>query len=171
MHMEGEDPEVAVFEECVGMTLKDCKKHIVDHVGLHAADFSEGISEFEVLPVRASGTASYYLVGLRTDVTETNVVGVLGDGMVFYPFEWCTTDGCVEAGPWDCDVGTPLTVDDCCAMIKNDAAFKDKPDVNGNEIGCFPDFPIGSPSKPRNLKRVCIHVDTNDIVVHPPRNE
>ena len=39
--------------------------------------------------VRTSEAPNYNLVGLRTNLEETHVVGVLGDGMVFYPWDWC----------------------------------------------------------------------------------
>ena len=45
----------------------------------------------EVMHVRTAADDAYYMVGLRTNIAETGVIGVLGDGMVFYPWEWCTT--------------------------------------------------------------------------------
>lgn len=78
--------------------------------------------------------------------------------------------GCEPVGPWDCAPGAPLTVEACCSLIQSDPKLAG-PDVNGNMIGCHPDFPVGSVSKPRVAGRICIHVNALDIVVHPPRNE
>ena len=121
----------------------------------------------EVMHVRTAADDAYYMVGLRTNIAETGVIGVLGDGMVFYPWEWCTTSGCYDIGPWDCDVGTPLTVEQCCNMI---TASVPTADVNGNYLDCYADPPIGSVSKPIDAGRVCIHVNSNNIVVRPPKN-
>ena len=105
---------------------------------------------------------------MRTNEAETHVVGVLGDGMVFYPWQWCTKDnGCIDVGPWDCDVGTPLSVEECCNLIKVSAPAED---VNGNYIDCFVDPPVGSVSNPIDYGRVMIHVNNEDIVVHAPKN-
>ena len=44
---------------------------------------------YEVLPIRTPHQPNYYKVGLRTDKDEDHVVGVKGDGIVSYPWQWC----------------------------------------------------------------------------------
>ncbi|KAL7523478.1 hypothetical protein ACHAWF_000542, partial [Thalassiosira exigua] len=162
--------QTVIFEECVGIHLTDCQALIQADVEAQPELFGNRTAlDYEVMPVRSSADPEYYKVGLRTNEAETHVVGILKDGMVFYPWDWCTAeDSCSSIGPWDCDVGTPLSVDQCCNMIK--ASVPD-PDLNGNYIECFPDYPIGSVSKPIDEGRVCIHVNANNIVVNAPRNE
>ena len=91
-------------------------------------DIFEGRSfdDFEIHEghVRTADQSNYYKVGLRTNTAETGVGGVLGDGMIWYPFEWCLTEeDCYTIGPWDCDVGTPLSVEECCNMIQAAGKF------------------------------------------------
>ena len=47
--------------------------------------------DYEVLDVRTTGDAGYFNVGLRTNQEETHVAGILGDSMVFYPWDWCAS--------------------------------------------------------------------------------
>lgn len=166
---EGHD--VIVFEECVGKYLEECQATIAAAVVANPTLFySYDALDYEVLPVRTSISYDYYKVGLRTNVAETNVAGVLNNGLVFYPWDWCSdaNGGCVSIGPWDCDYGGALSVEDCCQIIKSDVTY---PDNNGNELECFVDPPVGSETKPVVTKRVFIHVDSNNVVIHPPRNE
>ena len=158
------------FEECVGLPIADCQNLIQAQVDANPAIFEGRTSlSYEVQHVRTGQEeGSYNLVGLRTNPEETHVVGVLGDGMVFYPWQWCTADDCYDVGPWDCDVGTPLTVEQCCTYIKSTVP---EIDVNGNYLDCFVDPPIGSVSNPIDYGRVCIHVNNEGIVVHVPKNE
>lgn len=66
-------------------------EHIDQHMSEHPDEFlGEAPLQYEILNVRQEGGNGYYNVGLRTNLEETHVVGVLGDGMVFYPFDWCT---------------------------------------------------------------------------------
>jgi hypothetical protein len=123
--------------------------------------------------VRERTDPGYYKVVLVTNLAETGVVGIHGDGMVFYPWEWCTPKGsgepdCREIGPWDCDVGIPLTVEQCCNMIK---ASVPNADVEGNYLDCHPQYPVGSVSNPIDYGRVSIATDAKGNVVRPPRNE
>mmetsp|Transcript_30050 Transcript_30050/g.54466 ORF Transcript_30050/g.54466 Transcript_30050/m.54466 type:complete len:204 (+) Transcript_30050:117-728(+) len=159
------------FEECLGKHLEECQAIIEQEVLDNPSIFDNRSSlNFDVMEVRSS-TASqdYYLVGLRTNAEETHVDGILGDGMIFYPWDWCNeVDDCYTVGPWDCDIGTPLTVEQCCNHIKTSVP---NPDVNGNSIDCYVDPPVGSASNPIDYGRVCIHVNSENIVVHPPRNE
>ncbi|KAL7536408.1 hypothetical protein ACHAXR_007144 [Thalassiosira sp. AJA248-18] len=172
--MHTEEPDTIVFEECVGKTLPVCEALIKEQVAAHIAEFAVSSPEeldFSVLPVRTSGSDGYWNVGLRTDISGQYVEGVLDDSMVFYPFDWCTTAGCVSNLAWNCEEGgEPMTVDACCDIIKADSRVADA-DVNDNMIDCFPDYPIGHASKPIVAERVLIHVDSQNIVVHPPRNE
>jgi len=159
-----------VFEECVGVHKDDCIDIINQHLAENPELFENRDSlNYEVSKVRENTDTGYNLVGLRTNMAETGVVGILGDGMVWYPWEWCLPNGhCYTVGPWDCDVGTPLNVDECCNMIK--ATVPDA-DVNGNTIDCYADYPVGSVSNPVDYGRVSIPVNANNIVVRPPRNE
>mmetsp|Transcript_21583 Transcript_21583/g.40673 ORF Transcript_21583/g.40673 Transcript_21583/m.40673 type:complete len:202 (+) Transcript_21583:218-823(+) len=161
------------FEECVGKYLTDCQAIIEDEVSRSPEMFAldGGGIDFDVTPVRSADADDYNLVGLRTNIEETHVSGILGDGMIWYPYQWCTgVDGtdCVDVGPWDCDVGLPLTIDQCCQAIQVTVPL---PDHKGKYIGCHPDPPVGSDSNPFVASRVRIHVDSNMIVVHAPRNE
>ena len=161
-----------VFEECLGLTKEACMDLIRDDVEENP-DIFEGRSfdDFEIHEghVRTADQSNYYKVGLRTNTAETGVGGVLGDGMIWYPFEWCLTEeDCYTIGPWDCDVGTPLSVEECCNMIK---AAEPHPDKNGNYLECFESFPVGSIDNPINYSRIMIHTDENGLVVHAPRNE
>mmetsp|Transcript_24552 Transcript_24552/g.39970 ORF Transcript_24552/g.39970 Transcript_24552/m.39970 type:complete len:203 (+) Transcript_24552:140-748(+) len=162
-----------VFEECVGRLLPDCEAIIAAQVAQNPSIFAldGGNINFDVLPVRNPDSPDYFKVALRTDQAETHVTGILGDGMVWYPYQWCTEvggTGCVNIGPWDCDVGLPLTIEQCCNAIKVTVPL---PDHKGNYLDCHPDPPIGSVSNPIDYSRVRIHVDTNNIVVHAPKNE
>ena len=158
-----------VFDECLGQTLEACKSLIQAAVDKDPAIF-EGRTflNYDVNKIREGGDSGYYLVGLRTNEDETGVTGILGDGMVWYPWDWCDTNGCQTIGPWDCDVGTPLTVEQCCNMIK---ATVPNPDLQGNMLDCYPDYPVGSASNPVDYGRVTIHVNGEGKVVHAPRNE
>jgi len=160
---------VVVFDECLGKQVDECKEIINQEVAANPAIFEGRTSlNFDVSKVREGQDSNYYLVGLRTNVDETGVIGILGDGMVFYPWDWCTTEDCYSIGPWDCDVGTPLSVEQCCGMIK---ASVPAVDVNGNYLDCYADPPVGSVSNPVDYGRVSIHVNADGKVVHAPRNE
>lgn len=157
------------FEECVGQTLEACQEIIQAEVLANPGVFEDRTQlEIDVMNVRTSDAPNYNQVGLRTNFNETGVVGVLGDGMIFYPWDWCIYDGCYTIGPWDCDVGTPLSVDQCCNMIKTTVPHAD---VNGNELECYADLPIGSVNNPVDYGRVCIHVNSHNIVIRAPKNE
>mmetsp|Transcript_6162 Transcript_6162/g.11018 ORF Transcript_6162/g.11018 Transcript_6162/m.11018 type:complete len:281 (+) Transcript_6162:237-1079(+) len=167
MHTE---EHTVVFDECVGKHTTACEGMIQEAVSNHPEMF-EGMTalDYEVLNVRTIGDIGYFNVGLRTNQEETHVAGILGDGMVFYPFDWCASaNDCYAIGPWDCHLGSPLTVDQCCNVIKSDVT---DPDVNGNMIHCVASPPMGSASKPIDHGRVIIHRDANNIVQYPPRNE
>ena len=66
----------------------------------------------------------------------------------------------------DMHFGEHMTVEQCCNLVK---AHVPLPDMNGNY--CYTDLPVGSESNPIDYSRVLIHVDSNQIVVHPPMNE
>ena len=126
----------------------------------------------------------YNYVALQTNYNETHVVGVLGDGMVFHPLvhygcgvsstecihyllhaQPCpdtflclnsssTSAGCTKIGPWNCDVGQALTIQNCCNLIKQAVPTQDisrccrggKTKFRGNRIQCYVDVPYGSMS-------------------------
>ena len=91
--------DVLVFEECVGKTEAESLA-LVGAVfeahpdflpaGAQSADSFINNLKVEKVSVRNQNAEDYYLVGLRTNYEETHVVGILGDGMVFYPYDWCT---------------------------------------------------------------------------------
>lgn len=55
---------------------------------------------FVVNKVREGSDETYNYVALRTNEAETHVTGILGDGMIWYPHEWCTIEQCYTIGPW-----------------------------------------------------------------------
>eukprot|EP00804_Cyclotella_cryptica_P017170 CCRYP_013112-RA/>CCRYP_013112-RA protein AED:0.07 eAED:0.07 QI:97/1/1/1/1/1/2/301/209 len=163
-----------VFEECVDTNLDECLNEIQSSVAENPTIFENREALTPIIhKVRERTDPGYYKVVLVTNLAETGVVGIHGDGMVFYPFEWCIPNPsgepeCREIGPWDCDVGTPLTVEQCCNMIK---ASVPNADVEGNYLACHPQYPVGSVSNPIDYGRVSITTDAQGNVVHPPRNE
>ena len=96
-------------------------------------------------------------------------------GMIFYPFPWCTNANkyyhCeTDDITFDCGVGGLLNYTECCDLIKADPRVK-RTDIKGDNIGCYPDYPVGSISNPRVEDRVFLKLDENNIVVHPPKIE
>ena len=86
--------DLLVFEECVDKSKSECLVLIEDALTNNLELMSvASFGDYTVDALRARNeTDPYYnYVALRTNYTETHVVGVLGDGMVFYPFPWCTT--------------------------------------------------------------------------------
>ena len=141
---------------------------------------------------------------------------VLGDGMVLYPFPWCTNytrklyhplnayiisslhdlvltlsctsippplpAGCSKIGPWECDLGSPLTIQECCTLIKQSVTTRSNrhcPVLNlsipakkrlrccPRSIQCYADMPYGGVSKPIDQSRIVMHVIREDIVLYP----
>ncbi|EJK75988.1 hypothetical protein THAOC_02271 [Thalassiosira oceanica] len=163
-----------IFEECLGVHLDTCKELIEAEVAANPAIFEgrEALN-FEIKHVRSgTDTNTYNLVGLRLDPHENFVAGIHGDGLVYYPYQWCfAEDDCFDIGPWDCSdmhFGEHMTVEQCCNLVK---AHVPLPDMNGNYLECYTDLPVGSESNPIDYSRVLIHVDSNQIVVHPPMND
>ena len=92
-----------IFEECLGIHVDTCKELIEAEVAANPAIFEGRESlNFDVKHVRSGADASTYnLVGLRLDQHETYVAGVHGDGLVYYPYQWCfAADDCTDVGPW-----------------------------------------------------------------------
>jgi hypothetical protein len=56
--------------------------------------------DFEVNKVREATDEGYNIISLRLNADEETVGGLLGDGMIWYPFPWCIAEGCYEVGPW-----------------------------------------------------------------------
>lgn len=123
--------------------------------------------------------ADYYMIGLRTNTEGTAVTGITGDGMIWYPYQWVlpagtyggnvyTEDTAIDIGPWDCDVGTPLSIEECCNLIKTSAPAAD---INGNTVDCYPSYPIGSAMDPVQENRVIILTNHRDFVMRAPVNE
>ena len=56
---------------------------------------------YEVNKIRERSDAGYNLVSLRLNEDEATVGGLLGDGMIWYPYQWClAADDCITVGPW-----------------------------------------------------------------------
>jgi len=168
---ESKEVEVLTFPECVGKTKDECLA-LIETVETELSNLPGGLSGNELLEdveqARYQNADDYYYVGLRTNLAETHVTGILGDGLVFYPFDWCTSaGGCAPIGPWDCDMGTLLTTTACCAMIK---ASVPTADVNGNHIECYFDPPMGSVSEPIDLDTIKMVVNGQNKVVHPVKH-
>ena len=163
---------VVTFEECIGKTVPACEAIVAAEFYKQPNLFeANSVSDivFEERPIRHVSATDYYMIGLRTNPEETHVVGVLGDGMVFYRWEWCTeAEECFILGPWDCDVGTPLTVAQCCNVIKASVPL---PDIHNNYVDCYIDPPIGSTSNPVLHDRVIMNTDTRGLIVVAPINE
>mmetsp|Transcript_11266 Transcript_11266/g.16918 ORF Transcript_11266/g.16918 Transcript_11266/m.16918 type:complete len:209 (-) Transcript_11266:212-838(-) len=161
---------VAFKDECLHKHKDVCIAAINAKLAEHPELF-EGREafEFEVNKVREATDEGYNIVAMRLNADETTVGGLLGDGMIWYPYDWClAADDCYTVGPWDCDVGIPLLPEQCCKMIQDSVPHED---MNGNYLECYTEFPVGSPSNPINPGRVCIHTDADGIVVHIPKNE
>ena len=57
--------------------------------------------DFEVNKVREKTDEGYNYVSLRLNADEVTVGGLLGDGMIWYPYEWClAAEDCYTIGPW-----------------------------------------------------------------------
>ena len=113
--------------------------------------------------------SAYDVYILRTLLLTSPLLETILSETTYFSFARIRAAGtCYSIGPWDCDIGTPLTVEQCCNLIK---ASVPEADERGNHIDCYVDPPIGSASNPVDPGRVCIHVDANDFVVRPPRNE
>ena len=51
--------------------------------------------------IRERSDEGYNLVSLRLNEDEATVGGLLGDGMIWYPYQWClAADDCRTVGPW-----------------------------------------------------------------------
>ena len=51
--------------------------------------------------IREKTDEGYNFVSLRMNPDELTVGGLLGDGMIWYPYEWClAADDCYTIGPW-----------------------------------------------------------------------
>ncbi|KAL7439161.1 hypothetical protein ACHAXM_006561 [Skeletonema potamos] len=156
-------------EECMHKHKDECIANINAKVAAFPELFGgHDTVDYEINKVREAGDEGYNIVALRLNPDGETVGGLLGDGMIWYPFQWCLAEGCYTVGPWDCDVGIPLTAADCCQMIKDSV---NRPDVNGKMLECYNELPIGSPGNPKDPNRVILHTDADGIVVHIPKNE
>ena len=117
------------FPECIGLSVEECEALIEQEIVENPDIFPSGVV-FDVRQKRQITDDSYNMVVLVTN-DEDHVVGRLGDGVVEYPFVWRKNGVEVEIGPWDCDVGTPLTSSECCTFIK---ASVPGVDDNGREL-------------------------------------
>jgi hypothetical protein len=217
--LANETADLLVFEECVGKSKNECL-NTIEEVLTNNADLMSvaSFSDYAVDALRARNEtdSNYNFVALRTNYEETHVMGVLGDGMVFYPFSWCTNytcklyhplnafiissmpdlvltlsctsippplpANCTQIGPWDCNMGQALTLQECCTLIKQSVTTRSNrhctvPDLNikprlrprcrPKSIQCYADVPYGGVSKPIDQSRIVMHVNREDIVIHP----
>ena len=117
------------FPECIGLSVEECEALIEQEIVENPDVFPAGVV-FDVRNKRQITDDTYNFVVLVTN-DEDHVIGRLGDGVVEYPFVWRKNGVEVEIGPWDCDVGTPLTSSECCTFIK---ASVPGVDDNGREL-------------------------------------
>eukprot|EP00986_Skeletonema_menzelii_P020383 scaffold31020_cov160-Skeletonema_menzelii.AAC.4 len=161
---------VSFKEECLHKPKDECIDAINARVLETPAIFGNPhVVNYDVRKIREETDEGYNLVSLRTNMDTTTIGGLLGDGMIWYPYEWClAADNCYTIGPWDCDVGIPLTKEECCKMIKDSVPTAD---MNGNYLECYFEYPVGTSENPVQTNRIIIHTDANDVVVHIPKNE
>eukprot|EP00574_Skeletonema_japonicum_P012955 CAMPEP_0201739864 /NCGR_PEP_ID=MMETSP0593-20130828/45999_1 /ASSEMBLY_ACC=CAM_ASM_000672 /TAXON_ID=267983 /ORGANISM="Skeletonema japonicum, Strain CCMP2506" /LENGTH=207 /DNA_ID=CAMNT_0048234159 /DNA_START=58 /DNA_END=681 /DNA_ORIENTATION=- len=157
-------------DECLHKHKDECIAAINEKLAMYPELFDHRPAfDFEVNKIREKTDEGYNYVSLRMNADETTVGGLLGDGMIWYPYEWClAAEDCYTIGPWDCDVGIPLKAEECCKMIQDSVPTAD---LNGNYLECYNEYPVGSPSNPVNPGRVKLHIDAAGYVVHIPKNE
>ena len=68
-----------------------------------------------------------------------------------------TSAGCTKIGPWNCDVGKALTIQNCCNLIKQVIPTRDisccrKTKCRGNRIQCYVEVLYGSMSNRGNAR-------------------
>ena len=174
------------FDECVGQHIDWCRERIwAEHKNTPQNFGNMPTMQIEQAKPIKPNEGEYYMVGMRTNMEGTAVVGLLGEqggealGMIWYPFQWVLPAGTyadktydeptgIDIGPWDCDVGSPLTPEQCCTLIKSSMPY---PDVNNNKLDCYSNYPIGSSQNPVQENRVIILTNHQDIVQRAPVNE
>ena len=102
-HVSPSSPnKTVVFEECIGQPLETCQDLIAGEVASNPSVFEGRASlDYDVKHVRTHDGSNYNVVAIRLDQHLQLVTGVYGDGLVFYPFDWCVAeDDCFAVGPW-----------------------------------------------------------------------
>jgi len=145
------------FPECIRLSVDQCEDLIEQEIGENPDLFPGGVV-FDVRSKRQITDDTYNYVVLVTNDTGEHVTGRLGDGVVEYPFLWRKDGVEVQIGPWDCDVGTPLTTWECCAFVKASVSGVDE---NGRELECY----IQPPETPENSKLVIVVDPTTGTIV------
>mmetsp|Transcript_24867 Transcript_24867/g.53646 ORF Transcript_24867/g.53646 Transcript_24867/m.53646 type:complete len:301 (+) Transcript_24867:44-946(+) len=154
------------FDECVGKTLEECQTLIDTFVTANPDQFNNQTTlMMDIRKIRELTDDSYYKVVIRTNLAGDKSLGIFDDGMIYYPWPWRVGGVDRTIGPWDCDVGTPLTVSECCQMIQQ--AVPDMDD-NGHYMACFVEEPVGGPNNPEREDRAIVVTNANGKVVRPP---
>lgn len=124
------------------MTVAECETFIGDDLYKHPELTNGNEINFDLRPKRQRTDETYNSVVLVTDNDDfQHVAGINRDGIVKYPFPWVMNGEEIELGPWDCDVGTPLTTTECCAFIQ---ASVPGVDDNGRHLECYVQTPEAS---------------------------
>ena len=93
---------VSFKEECLHKPKDECIDAINARVLETPAIFGNPhVVNYDVRKIRKETDEGYNLVSLRTNMDTTTIGGLLGDGMIWYPYEWClAADNCYTIGPW-----------------------------------------------------------------------
>lgn len=89
-------------DECLHKHKDVCIEAINEKLAAYPELFDHRESfTYEVNKIREKTDEGYNFVSLRLNPDESTVGGLLGDGMVWYPYEWCLPDDdCYTIGPW-----------------------------------------------------------------------
>ena len=151
---------------CIGKTIEQCQAIIDAEVQADPAKFDNQTTLYlDIRKVREQTDLSYYKVVLRTNVAGTKVSGIFDDGVVYYPWPWRVNGRDIKIGPWDCDEGTLLSPEECCAKIQADVPTRDD---NGKFLACFVEEPVGGPHNPEKIDRAIGVVDASGKVIRAP---
>ena len=95
-------PQAIEFkEECLHLHKDTCISNINARVLETPAAFKNPHLNFEINKIRERSDDGYNLVSLRLNMDGETVGGLMGDGMIWYPYQWClTAENCITIGPW-----------------------------------------------------------------------
>lgn len=101
-HLQQHKQAIDFRDECLHKHKDDCIAAIDEKLAMYPELFDHRESfSYEVNKIREKTDAGYNYVSLRMNADELTVGGLLGDGMIWYPYEWClTTEDCYTIGPW-----------------------------------------------------------------------
>jgi len=155
------------FDGCQGKTVIKCGEIIDAEVSKNPEKFGNNTSlMLDVRKIREETDESYFKVVLRTDARGQVVHGIMGDGMVYYPWLWRVAGVDNIIGPWNCSTGSGrMGPAECCTMIQTDVS---EPNDAGDFLACFVEEPVGGPNNPVRTDRAIAVVDGQGRVVRPP---